>query len=60
MDKMTILGSDGRAKYVVAENNTVVDLRDHCTCVGEGRPEQRDGEQRVCLICGLPITIESN
>lgn len=55
MDKMTIVGQDGKGKYELGPDNSITDLRDHCDCVGEGRPEQRDGEQRVCLICGLKI-----
>ena len=56
-DKMTIVGTDGKAKFEMGpEPDTIIDLRDHCQCTQEGRPEQRDGEQRVCLVCGLPIT----
>jgi len=55
MDKMTIVGQDGKAKFVLDEENKITDLRDHCECAEEGRPEQRDGEQRKCLVCGMPI-----
>lgn len=55
-DRMTIVGTDGRPKYEVNPDNTVIDLRDHCQCVEEGRPTQQDGEQLVCLVCNLPIT----
>lgn len=56
MDKMTIVDSTGKEKYELGPDNSITDLRDHCTCADEGRPEQRDGEQRVCLVCGLQIT----
>jgi hypothetical protein len=55
MDKMRIIGSDGKAKYELSEDNKVVDLRGICTCEGAGRPEQRNGDTRICLICELPI-----
>lgn len=54
-DKMTILGTDGKAKYELGPDNSITDLRNYCTCHLDGRPEQRDGEQRICLICNLPI-----
>lgn len=53
-DKMTIISQDGKAKYELAPDNTIIDLRDTCTCP-EGQPEQRDGERRVCLVCGNTI-----
>lgn len=56
VDKMTIVGQDGKGRYELTPDNNVIDLRDHCQCAEEGRPEQRDGEQRVCLVCNLPIT----
>ena len=59
MDEMTIM-KDGKPAFKLDGDNNIIDLRDHCVCIGEGRPEQRDGEQRTCLICGLPITIESD
>lgn len=55
MDKMTIVGNDGKAKYELNDSNQITDLRDVCTCSDKGRPEQRDGERRVCLICGHTI-----
>lgn len=55
MDRMTIVGQDGKAKYELAPDNTITDVREICTCTEEGRPEQRDGERRVCLICGHTI-----
>lgn len=56
MDRMTIVGTDGKPKYELTRDNNIIDLRVFCQCTEEGRPEQRDGEQRVCLICNLPIT----
>jgi hypothetical protein len=59
MDKMIILNQSGAPKYELGADNIITDLRNHCQCVEEGRPEQRDGEQRVCLVCNLPITSDS-
>lgn len=55
MDKMTIVGQDGKPKYTLTEDNAVKDLRDYCQCTEEGRPEQRDGIKRICLICNEEI-----
>ena len=55
MSKMTIVGADGRPKYELDDSNNLADVSAHCSCPEEHRPEQRDGEQRVCLICGLKI-----
>ena len=55
MSKMTIVGQDGKPKYELDDVNNIVDVAGSCACTGEHRPEQRDGEQRVCLICGLKI-----
>ena len=54
MDEMTIM-KDGRPVLKLTQDNNIIDLRTHCGCTDEGRPEQRDGEQRVCLVCGLRI-----
>jgi hypothetical protein len=56
MDKMTIVGTDGKPKYEITPDNTIIDLRDYCTCTDPNRPEQRDGERHICLVCGLTIT----
>lgn len=55
MDKMTIMGEDGKAKYELGPDNTVKDVKDYCKCTDSGRPEQRDGNVRICLICNLEI-----
>lgn len=59
MDKITIVGTDGKPKYELGPDNSVTDLRDHCTCHQQefdcAVPYQVNGEQKVCLICGLPI-----
>lgn len=55
MDKMTIVGADGKPRFEMAPDNTITDLRDICNCTEPNRPEQRDGEKRVCLICGNAI-----
>lgn len=58
MDKATIVGSDGKAKYVLGDDNSITDLKDQCTCTlkFDGVPYEVDNEQRVCLVCGLKIT----
>jgi hypothetical protein len=58
---MTIVGKDGQARYIV-EDTTITDLlsTDRCSCEHQERPEQRNGEQRVCLVCGKPINHEEN
>lgn len=53
-DKMTIVGTDGKPKYELTSSN-VTDLRNHCAC-GGSTPYQVNGAQRVCLVCGLPLT----
>jgi len=56
-DKMTIVGTDGKAKFQLGpEPDTIIDLRNYCVCDDVDRPKQQDGEQLVCLVCGLPIT----
>lgn len=55
MSKMVIVGHDGLPKYELDDNNNIVDASSFCSCSGENRPEQRDGEQRICLICNRKI-----
>lgn len=55
MSKMIIMGSDGKPRYELDDSNNITNLREYCTCSEEYRPEQRDGEKRVCLICNKKI-----
>jgi hypothetical protein len=55
MDKATIVGIDGKPRFELSPDNNITDLRDFCSCQPEGRQEKNDGEQRVCLNCGLHI-----
>lgn len=54
-DRMTIVGPDSKPKYILSEDNTVTDLSEFCQCTDDNRPEEVDGEQRICLVCGLKI-----
>lgn len=55
-DKMTIVGTDGKAKFVLDENNHITDLRTYCSCV-DTQDLKIIAEQPVCLYCELPIRI---
>lgn len=50
-DKMTIIGKDGKERFVVDENNRVQDLL-HCQC----KPGIVDSDSdSICRSCGKPI-----
>lgn len=55
MDKMTIVGQNGKPKFVLTDTNKIVTVNDHCICTDEKRPIQWNGEVELCLICELPI-----
>lgn len=55
-DRMTIVGSDGKDRYVIDETNNVTDLR-YCHCPADLKAPTMvtPGEPNTCLVCGLPI-----
>jgi hypothetical protein len=54
MDKVTLVGQDGKPKYELNPDNSVTDLRDHCTC-NILHFDYIEG-MIVCTVCHLPIS----
>jgi hypothetical protein len=66
-DKMTIVDKNGKAKYVLTDTDTIVDMRlyEHCLCDRISikdpiKPYQIKGGEKICPICNLAIPLEEN
>lgn len=57
MDKTTIVGQDGLAKYELSPENEVINLQENCKCNTEDREESLSG--KVCKTCGCYLKKES-
>lgn len=60
-DKMTIIGTDGKAKYILTSDNTLVDIRlyDYCVCLASQsrdliKPYKVKGGEKICPTCNKP------
>jgi hypothetical protein len=69
MDKMTIIGTDGKPKYILTEDNTVIDMRlyQHCSCSASSirftnpiKPYKIKGDEKTCPICNKPKPEENH
>lgn len=55
MDKVIIIGTDGKPKYELTDDK-IIDLQEYCECIN---PKRSKTNTKRCLICGKVINGES-